>query len=315
MTKIDKKESLNEIRTLVESFCKQHLNEELNAYALELCDRLGRKRTISITRGRKEIWAAGIVYLIARLNFLFDPSNEFHLTADTICDFFGTKKSTAGQKATLIEKACKIGIGEPGLCSPNISNMFTFYQTPEGLIIPKSMLKKHGVAVESDDWERPKDNRLFTLDVFLFSGPLTEEYVKKNPVVSRTIEIRGDQTLEELHSAVFDAFDREEEHMYEFQFGGKGPYDPDAERYVLPMALGEDFGGPEIAGDVTRTTIGSLNLKVNQAFGYWFDFGDDWWHQIDVVAIGDEAPQGGKYPRVTKRVGESPPQYADWDEE
>jgi len=55
-------------------------------------------------------------------------------------------------------------------------------------------------------------------------------------------------------------------------------------------------------------------LKVGDAFGYWFDFGDDWWHQINVVAIADEAPRG-KYPKVTKRVGASPPQYVDWDRE
>ena len=46
------------------------------------------------------------------------------------------------------------------------------------------------------------------------------------------------------------------------------------------------------------------------SFGYWFDFGDDWWHQINVEAIGDEAPRG-KLPRVTKRVGKSPPQYGE----
>jgi hypothetical protein len=49
-------------------------------------------------------------------------------------------------------------------------------------------------------------------------------------------------------------------------------------------------------------------------FAYWFDYGDDWWHRIDVVRIADEAPKG-KYPRVTERVGESPPQYPDWEEE
>jgi hypothetical protein len=45
-------------------------------------------------------------------------------------------------------------------------------------------------------------------------------------------------------------------------------------------------------------------------FGYWFDFGDDWWHQINVVLIVEEMP-AGDYPRVTKRVGASPPQYAE----
>src|SRR4051794_8445343 len=75
--------------------------------------------------------------------------------------------------------------------------------------------------------------RLYTLEVFLIGGPVTQKFAKRNPVVSRTILIRGDQSLEDLHHAIFDAFGREQEHMYEFQFGER-PMDPNALRYVLP---------------------------------------------------------------------------------
>ena len=78
--------------------------------------------------------------------------------------------------------------------------------------------------------------RIYTLEVFLITGPVTERFAKKNPVMSRTIQIRGDQTLEDLHHAIFDAFDRWEEHLYEFQLGEK-PKDPNGPRYVLPNAL------------------------------------------------------------------------------
>ena len=44
-----------------------------------------------------------------------------------------------------------------------------------------------------------------------------------------------------------------------------------------------------------------------------FDFADDWWHQVNVEAVEQKTPSG-KYPRVTKKVGKSPPQYADLDE-
>jgi len=159
-----------------------------------------------------------------------------------------------------------------------------------------------------------KDDRLFTLEVCIISGPMTEEFVKKNKVISRTIQIRGTQTLEVFHCAMFGALGREDEHMYEFQVGGKGPADPKAKKYVLPMAMDAPFAEKEPAGDITRTAIGSLGLKVGDAFGYWFDFGDDWWHQINVVAIEDKPPRG-VLPRVTKRIGESPPQYIDLDQE
>lgn len=150
--------------------------------------------------------------------------------------------------------------------------------------------------------------RLYTLEVFLIDGPVSEKFTKKNPVVGRTIQIRGDQTLEDLHHAVFDAFDRQEEHMYEFQFG-TGPMDPEGPRYVLPGEYEIDTGErTAAAGRVDTTTIGALNLEVGRSFGYRFDFGDDGWHQINVEAIGEQVPKG-KFPKVTKRVGKSPPQY------
>ena len=144
---------------------------------------------------------------------------------------------------------------------------------------------------------------------------MSEKFVKKNRIVSRTIQILGSQTLADLHEIIFKAFGREEQHMYEFQIGGKGPMDPKARCYVLSKEM--EGAIPEHrapAGNVTETTIGSLNLKVDDVIGYWFDFGDDWWHQINVVAIQDQPPRG-KYPMVTKRIGASPPQYVDWDEE
>jgi hypothetical protein len=160
-----------------------------------------------------------------------------------------------------------------------------------------------------------KDERLFTLEVFIIGGPMTNRFIKKNKVISRTIQIRGDQTLEDLHYAIFGAFKRFEQHMYEFQVGGKGPTDLKARRYVLSGAFEDPMPGTRrAAGDVAYTTLGSLGLKVGDAFGYWFDFGDDWWHQINVAAIEEKAGRG-KYPRVTKRVGARPPQYVDWEDE
>jgi hypothetical protein len=155
--------------------------------------------------------------------------------------------------------------------------------------------------------------RAYTLEVFLIGGPIAEAFAKKNRVVSRTIQIRGDQTLEDLHRAIFDAFGRFDDHMYEFQFG-QGPMDPEGARYVLPGAYESGVGDENPpSGRVDRTRIDSLGLEVGRSFGYWFDFGDDWWHQINVEAIEDKAP-AGKFPKVTRRVGKSPPQYLDEDE-
>jgi hypothetical protein len=130
--------------------------------------------------------------------------------------------------------------------------------------------------------------------------------------MSRTLEIRGNQTLEELHTAIFKAFDRFDDHMYEFQVGGKGPNDPKARRYSFSSTDDEVMGG-KLAGDVREIVMDDLKLKKDKSFGYWFDFGDDWWHQINVLAIEVKTPKG-KYPKVTNRVGQSPSQYMDVDE-
>ena len=122
------------------------------------------------------------------------------------------------------------------------------------------------------------------------------------------------ETLDDLHEAIFDAYDRFDHHMYEFQFG-KGPMDPAGANYVLPGSYEMEVSeGRRPAGRTDQTTLDSLNLKVGRAFGYWFDFGDDWWHQINVEAVESKVSRG-KYPRVTKRVGRSPPQYVDLDKE
>ncbi|MDH4205470.1 MAG: DUF6398 domain-containing protein, partial [Desulfobacteraceae bacterium] len=102
-----------------------------------------------IQRGRQEIWAAAIVYAMARINFLFDPTNEVYLTADEICDFFGTKKSTVGNKAGQIQKTCDVWTGDPEFSNPEIAEMFTLYETPEGFIIPASLLRDQEITFDS----------------------------------------------------------------------------------------------------------------------------------------------------------------------
>jgi hypothetical protein len=157
----------------------------------------------------------------------------------------------------------------------------------------ESMPKKHTEAA-----------KLYTFEVSLISGPLSEQFIEKNPVVSRTIAIRGDQTFEDFHQAIFEAFNREDPHMFEFQIGGKGPQDPNAKCYV------SEVGNAEAAGHVGDTRIDAVGLDEEMAFGYWFDYGDDWWHQVSVLSMTEPIPKG-RYPKITKRTGASPPQYPD----
>jgi hypothetical protein len=111
-------------------------------------------RKLSIQRGRIEIWAAAIVHVIARLNFLFDPQNEVYFTADELNSFFGTKKTTVSNKAGMILKAANIFPGDPDFSSPEIANMFRVYETEDGLLIPAAILDEMGIK-ESEKETQP----------------------------------------------------------------------------------------------------------------------------------------------------------------
>ncbi len=141
---------------------------------------------------------------------------------------------------------------------------------------------------------------LYVLTVYLMGGPVSEKFANKE--IRRVIEVRGDQTLQQLHQAIFQAYDRWDEHLYEFQFGRR-PFDPDGPNHGI--SAGKKRKGHD---DARTTTLDDLELKPERVFGYWFDFGDDWFHQVQVERI-DQAIPTVTYPRVTHRVGKSPPQY------
>jgi len=155
------------------------------------------------------------------------------------------------------------------------------------------------------------EKTIFRFEVHLLSGPVAPSFIESNPEPpSRVIDIRGSQTLDALHMAIFRAFDREDAHMYEFQIGGKKPMARKAVRYsIVP-----DDEFPE-EKSTEATTISELNLKPGSLFFYWFDFGDDWWHEIRLLAINPPAQGKGRYPRIVEKKGESPPQYFDWEAE
>jgi hypothetical protein len=133
------------VKRLVEAFGRSSLGPEYTGLALKLCDKVGQMRNLSIQRGRIEIWAAAIVHVIARLNFLFDPQNAVYFTVDDMNAFFGTKKTTVSNKAGMILKAANIFPGDPDFSSPEIANMFRLYETEDGLLIPASMLDEIGL--------------------------------------------------------------------------------------------------------------------------------------------------------------------------
>ncbi len=116
--------------------------------------------------------------------------------------------------------------------------------------------------------------------------------------VWRVIEVRGDQTLDDLHGAIQHAFGWDRDHLYAFFLSGKR-WDP-ATEYADPRV--ED-GRPADQG-----IIAALGLRPRKRFLYLFDYGDELLHDVWLVGVGP-ADIEGRYPRIIKSQGEAPPQY------
>jgi len=135
-----------------------------------------------------------------------------------------------------------------------------------------------------------------------------------NKRIYRKIAISEGQTLDDLHEAIFQAFDREEEHLYSFFFPLKATKSKrimmDSTEYS-PLVEDEMFSFKE-HGDSSETTLGSLRLKEKQKFYYLFDWGDEWWHELTFE--GECNTKVKKLPAIIVEKGESPSQYPDWEE-
>lgn len=93
---------------MTNGFCDSHLDQEYKVLCEKLIRKMSRKKVVPFLSGRMEIWAAAVVYALGSINFLFDKSFTPYVSTDDLCDYFGTKKSTTGQKAKVIRDMFKL---------------------------------------------------------------------------------------------------------------------------------------------------------------------------------------------------------------
>jgi predicted Zn-dependent protease len=135
-------------------------------------------------------------------------------------------------------------------------------------------------------------------DIYRFKVSL-----KDKPDIWRMIDIKGNQMLSTLHKGIYKAFDRFDEHAYSF-FLKNIPWDKENE-YTSPGM--ETEGKAKLA---SRIRIDSVELYGGTKFLYLFDFGDEWWHNVELVSVTLKNTRA-KYPRIAEKHGKSPPQYLE----
>lgn len=116
----------------------------------------------------------------------------------------------------------------------------------------------------------------------------------RNTKCVRTIRLNLSDSLYPLHSAIQEAVDFDDDHLFAF-YVGNGMLQ---ECYVMEAAMAS---GEELP--VKNTRMGDIPLRKGMKFTYLFDFGDMWWFDIKVLQVSEGSVET---PQILKAVGPSP---------
>ena len=92
-------EKQKKLTEMVDEFCDEYLNDEYKQISHEIIEEMANGKSVYFKRGKLEVWASAIIYVICRINSVFDESNEVHITRRDILNYFNTKQSTVSRKA------------------------------------------------------------------------------------------------------------------------------------------------------------------------------------------------------------------------
>nr|WP_245348324.1 DUF6398 domain-containing protein [Paeniglutamicibacter psychrophenolicus] len=127
----------NTVIGITDEFCLTHLDDKYAQLCRNVVGKLARKRPSPLLRGDLRIWASGVIYALAAQNFLFDKSQPMHLGAEQLAELLGVKKTTMGNKGTIVRNLLKIGIFDPEFTHPDLlkDNPLTWMLLIDGLAV------------------------------------------------------------------------------------------------------------------------------------------------------------------------------------
>jgi hypothetical protein len=130
------------IIAITDEFCTAHLDQEYAQLCRRLTAKLARKRPSPLARGDRLIWAAGVVHVIGRVNFLSDPNQRPHLPVGEMAGLLGVKQQTMGNKGRLIMNALRISVLDPEWSRQEMidKNPLTWLVELNGLLLDVRML-------------------------------------------------------------------------------------------------------------------------------------------------------------------------------
>ena len=94
-------------------FCENYINDEYKNICHLVVEKMSRKRQVPYMTGRVEVWAAGIIHAIGRVNFLYHKKTSPYISMDQLAEYFNTSKRTVGPKAKIIINMFKMSYFDP----------------------------------------------------------------------------------------------------------------------------------------------------------------------------------------------------------
>ena len=95
------REKFDQIVAITDQFSATYLNEEYARLIRQAVAALCRKRPSPLEKGKPAVWAGGITHAIGMVNFLFDRSQNPHMSASNLYEAFGIGQSAGQGKSKL----------------------------------------------------------------------------------------------------------------------------------------------------------------------------------------------------------------------
>ncbi|WP_459930605.1 plasmid pRiA4b ORF-3 family protein [Desulfosporosinus burensis] len=191
------------------------------------------------------------------------------LTSQDILDsleYFIRSMGKKPQGFAELARARRESLGEP------------FYKAFVSLVAPGELMRT-----------LPREQQGFMEGTYLFKVSLSRG-------IWRKINMAAKHSLHQLHLAIQEAFEFDNDHLYSFFMDNKKwSYD----RYDSPLDDGPN---------AEEVTIGELGLYPGKTILYLFDYGDEWEFKVEVEEINSDKPLP-LTPQIVGKRGEAPDQY------
>lgn len=117
------RDAVGEIVAHTDRVALEALDADYARIAREIVARLSRKRPSPLARGRREIWAAGVLHAAGTVSGLAQRASEPYLTADGLAAATGVAKGTIAGKSARVREELDLRAGDAAVTHPSFNDL------------------------------------------------------------------------------------------------------------------------------------------------------------------------------------------------